>query len=88
MQSIHPGHEVLSLFGIAWQPQVLKKNDNYRLIVSLLSTFFVILAIGLVLGVMIRISSTYSLGSLVTTKAAFEPGQAVSLQLNRGYLIR
>ena len=91
MQRIQPGHDVLSLFGIASQKQALnQKTDNHGLIVSLVSAFFIILAVSLILSVSTKIIGPTSETSAAITidqeRVAFEPGQLVSKEISRGYL--
>jgi len=91
MQRVQPGHEVLSLFGIASQPQALSKETSSRsLTVSLISAFFIILAVGLTLGLATRILGPTQPSIAATTtvgeQVAFTPGQFVSDEVSRGYL--
>jgi len=91
MQQVQPGHEVLSLFGIANKNQALgKKIASNGLLVSLISAFFIILAVSLILGVATKIlgptSSSLAVNSIQEEIVAFEPGQSVSQEISRGYL--
>ncbi|MBI3290726.1 hypothetical protein HYZ76_00420 [Candidatus Falkowbacteria bacterium] len=90
---IHPGHEVLSLFGISTQA-LNKKTDNQRLIISLISAFFIVLAVSLILSFSSRLlaSGQASAGATASTvpeqPAAFVPGQFITAEINRGYLVK
>jgi len=91
MQRIQPGHEVLSLLGMARQNQVLNKNSTNRgLVKSLISAFFIILAVGLILGTATKILGTTpsSAASIVVAEepVAFIPGQFVTNIINQGYI--
>jgi len=91
MPSIQTGREVLSLFGIAKYPTVLnKKIASFGLFGSLISAFFVVLAISLVLGIATKaLEKSTPAGtavSLAEEKVAFIPGQFVSQKLRQGYM--
>lgn len=91
MHWIQPGCNVLSLFGIAKKQAALnKKIANHGLIASLVSAFFIILAVSLILSAATRVlGNSRSLAAATLTqeeKVAFTPGQFVSEEINRGYL--
>jgi len=90
MQKVLPGHEVLSLFGMAAPAQALnKKIVNNGLAMSLISAFFIILAVSLILSAADRILATRSPVAAVIAieeeKTAFIPGQFISAEISRGY---
>ncbi|MFA6255182.1 MAG: hypothetical protein WC675_04120 [Patescibacteria group bacterium] len=91
MSSIQAGREVLSLFGIAKYPTVLnKKIASFGLFGSLISAFFVVLAISLVLGIatsaLEKSTPAAEAVSLTEEKVAFTPGQFVSDKIRQGYM--
>ncbi len=91
MSPIQAGQEVLSLFGMAKQPKVLnKKIASFGIFGSLISAFFVVLAISLVLGIATKALEksvpTTGAVSLTEEKVAFTPGQFVSQKLRQGYM--
>ncbi|MAF14046.1 MAG: hypothetical protein CMI53_04115 [Parcubacteria group bacterium] len=91
MQRTQSGYGVLKLFGVSTQPQALNKAiTNHGLVTSLISAFFIILAVGLILG-----GATNFLGATPTSSAAtivqkegtaFIPGQFVTNIINQGYI--
>jgi len=91
MERIYPGQEVLSLFGIANKTQALnKKIVSQGLFGSLISAFFVVMLAGLVLGILSRVlinpAGSAAVISLAEEKVAFQPGQFISQEIQRGYL--
>jgi len=90
MQKIQPGHEVLSLLGMAQKNQALKNQINRRnLVISLIGAFFIILAVSLVLNLstqaLSRPSRSVAVVADLNEPAAFEPSQLVSQEITRGY---
>lgn len=89
MERIQPGHEVLSLFGINIKNEALNKA-NYRLVISLISAFFIVLVISLILGVATKVleksPSAAAAGILEEEKVAFTPGQFISEKIRQGYM--
>lgn len=94
MHKIHPGHEVLSLFGMPAQTQALnKKIVNRELVNSFIGAFFIILIVSLVLGLSAKtlpIGSGQPVVSAASTleTVAFQPGQFITNEINRGYLAK
>lgn len=91
MKTIQPGHDVISLFGMATKNRALsEKTTNNGLVISLVSAFFIILAVSLILSVSTKIlgptSNTIAAQSVTDEKVAFEPGSFVSNEISRGYL--
>lgn len=91
MQRVQPNHEVLSLFGIAPSAQTLnKKIIGNPLAMSLISAFFIVLFAGLVLGITTRalgpVQSSMAATTIEEEQVAFQPGQFISQEVNRGYL--
>ena len=88
MKTIQPGHEVLSLFSPAAQPQAFnKKLADYSWIIS---AFFIVLAVGLILGLSARIlgstSPSVAATSILEEKVAFQPGQFIRDKISPGYI--
>ena len=90
MSRIHPGHEVLSLFGIASATKALNNQAaSNRLLVSLVSAFFIVLAVSLLLSLSTRLVGDQPAPAAAwqaPQQAAYLPGQFVSDQLRQGYL--
>jgi len=79
------------LFGLTSSPQALNKEAASRsLTVSLISAFFIVLAVGLTLGLATRILGPTQASVAATTavdeQVAFTPGQFVSDEISQGYL--
>jgi hypothetical protein len=90
MERIQLGHEVLSLFGMA-NPQLAlsKRLSKHRLLVSLVSAFFIVLMASWVLSVTVQaLGQSFRPVSYsgVNDRVAFQPSQAVSVSLSQGYL--
>lgn len=97
MPKVHPGHEVLSLFGMANNQQALNQStDKHSLTVTLASAFLIILFASLVLAFTtgnfnfsMPVASTASASAIESSESvAFEPSQAVSQTISQGYLSR
>ena len=84
MAKIHQGHDILSLFGIVQDNKVLNQNivASRNLLVSVISAFFIVLAVSLFL----RISTGFITGQAVASTpvspaveepAAYLPGQYI-----------
>lgn len=90
MQKVQQGHNVLSLFGASAQSQALnEKIASNGLAVSLISAFFIVLAVGLMLGASNKILSTpttMAATTVIEEKVAFTPGQFISEKISQGYL--
>ena len=88
MKGIQPGHEVLSLFGIASDPQALAKKLSLSHLVF--GAFFVALILGFAMSGLVRVlDSARPVGSSITIsdeQVAFQPSQNVQTELSRGYL--
>lgn len=97
MSKVHPGHEVLSLFGMAHNKQALNQTtDKHNLTVTLTSAFLIILLASLALA-FVTGNFNLSMPTALTASAsaiqgsepvAFEPSQAVSRTIAQGYLSR
>ena len=97
MPKVHPGHEVLSLFGMAPNNQALNQStDKHSFTVTLVSAFLIILLASLVLAfatgnfnLSLPSVSTVSASAIASSESvAFEPSQAVSNAISQGYLSR
>lgn len=96
MSKIHPGHEVLSLFGMTTHNSALNQAlANKSLATTLISAFFIILAVGAILSLstgnftfsLPQISPNVSASAVeIGESVAFEPSRAVSQEISRGYL--
>ena len=93
MERIQPGHEVISLFGMESHSSALNKKiiNHGRLIASLISAFFIILTVSLLLNFSTKIlgstSPSIAATSAVEESVAFQPGQFISEKLShQGYL--
>ncbi|MFA6410321.1 MAG: hypothetical protein WCW26_01980 [Candidatus Buchananbacteria bacterium] len=88
MQQIQPVREVLSLFGIVTQPQVLKNNlAQHRLLVSLVSAFFIVLISGWIMSVTFGfLGVNQRLTVTANEPVAFLPTQELSNRVSQGYL--
>ena len=97
MPKIHPGHEVLSLFGMAPHQSALNHVvASKSLAATLISAFFIVLVLGAILALSTG-SFTFSLPQLAPSTSAssinsgepvaFEPSRAVSQQISQGYLM-
>ncbi|MDX9893765.1 MAG: hypothetical protein RB292_05180 [Patescibacteria group bacterium] len=90
MQRIHPGHEVLSLFGIPSAVKALDRQFTTRnIVVSLASAFFIVLLASLLLNLFTPAPAVFSVSAetpLVEEPAAYQPGSYITNQISRGYL--
>ncbi len=90
MKIISQGHEVLSLFGLSSQQQALTKSSNRGFIISIVSAFFIVFVLGLVLNfapkLLNKTTSTVSAASYQQEAVAFLPGQFINQEINRGYI--
>ena len=88
MANTHLGHQVLSVFGITLNPKALgQKAIHHNLLVSVVSAFFVVLLLGLFLGSVVDRTVPISAAPVSEAKTAFEPGQLVTKEISRGYLV-
>ncbi len=92
MQKVHPGHDVLSLFGMA-QPHQERVISLQRLALSASGAFLVVLAVSFALSLVTKAEqvatpATMSTSTIGTEPVAFEPGQFISPHITRGYLSR
>lgn len=92
MPKVHPGHEVLSLFGIGHKSSVLNKVADHNLTAAMISAFFIVIISALLLGLSARTlpfasvqASTVKVTS-GTEPVAYQPGQLVSNEITKGYL--
>lgn len=95
MSKVHPGHEVLSLFGMTPNNQVLNQStDKHSFTVTLVSAFLIILLASLVLALAtsnfnLSLPSVASASAIASSESvAYEPSQAVSNLISQGYLSR
>lgn len=98
MPKIHPGHEVLSLFGMAHNNIALNQAAASKsLAATLISAFFIILTLGAILALstgsftfnLPQLAQSISASSVSSVEpVAFEPGRAVSQKISQGYLSR
>ncbi len=90
MNRIHPSHEVLSLFGLAPANKALnQKTASHNLLISLISAFFIVLAVSLLLSFSARLVGSQPSAAatlLAPSPAAYIPGQFVSERISQGYL--
>lgn len=93
MNTIQPGHEVKSLFGLNPDKSALTSVKEKSLTATIVSAFLFVLILGLALGFAQRVlDKNKSIASAATTissdqePAAFIPGRFVSEQINQGYL--
>ena len=93
MPKVHPGHEVLSLFGMAPNNQALNQStDKHSFTVTLVSAFLIILLASLVLALAtgnfnLSLQSVASASAIASSESvAYEPSQAVSNLISQGYL--
>ena len=93
MSKIHPGHEVLSLFGMASKTQALHQAAQKSLGASLVGAFLIIIATSLILAISTGSLSMPSLtqGASASTidgseAVAFQPSQAIRQEISIGYL--
>ena len=102
MPKIHPGHEVLSLFGMPTNNPALNQVassafTNRSIVATLVSAFLIILAASLILAFTIgnfnfslpAVAPTVSTSNFnsINEPVAFQPSQAVSQEISRGYLL-
>jgi len=91
MSTIQLGSQLISVFGTADKKLALTKNKG--MIISLVSAFFIVATIGLVLNlVQETVNNHFSTSSIVRLvidePVAYLPGQFVSSQLQQGYIGR
>ncbi|NUM25888.1 MAG: hypothetical protein HUU49_04745 [Candidatus Buchananbacteria bacterium] len=89
MSKIQSGHDVLSLFGMVQYNKALPQSlISRQLLVSLISAFFIVIAVGLLLRLSTNLlsnQSTVEAAPLIEQSAAYLPGQLVSEKLSQGY---
>lgn len=89
MAKIHPGHDVLSLFGMAPYNKALAQSlPSRNFLMSLISAFFIVIVVGLLLRLstnLVSNQSTISAAPLIEQPAAYIPGQFISEKLSQGY---
>ncbi|MDD2807284.1 MAG: hypothetical protein PHW95_02040 [Patescibacteria group bacterium] len=89
MSRPQPVHEMLSLFGFNAQANALsQKIAKYRLAISLLSAFFIVLAVAFLMNISENVIKAKAVvpSATIEERAAFIPGHFISDKISLGYL--
>ena len=89
MAKIHPGHDVLSLFGLTAKHQALSQAAQKSLLPTLISAFLITLVAGVLLALAtgnLTLPRLMQAGTSQIEPVAYQPSQAISQEISAGYL--
>jgi len=90
MQKVHPGQEVVSVFGIATESKkdnakLALQHGKQRLVLTLITAFFIVFAAAAVLNYMNQRFEGPAVVESLNEPVAYQPGQYVSNEIFKGY---
>jgi len=90
MKTLQPAREVLSVFPAEKKTEIFagQVRANRGLVVTLVGVFFIVMLLGLLLNVIQRAVDGGRVSVGIDEAVAYQPGQVVTTELSRGYLLQ